>query len=168
MADLDIRVSGDRATVEDAVALCEGAFAYDRAVITALLANLAESMDEVLFADLSKLQKQTKYGLTDPSALAFTEAGFADRIVANFCLCYGTVFATARAFVRLVGIKPQSLPSKPTPHIFRPLPRNLPLDVARPLIRQTAGFSRNLPFDTSPRNGRNVPGSVDPYAATAC
>lgn len=84
MADLDIRVSGDRATVEDAVALCEGAFAYDLAMITASLADLAEGMDEVLFAGFSKLQRQIKYGLTDPSAIAFTEAGFADRVVANF------------------------------------------------------------------------------------
>jgi hypothetical protein len=35
MAALGIRVSGDHATVEDAVALCEGAFAYDLAMITA-------------------------------------------------------------------------------------------------------------------------------------
>jgi hypothetical protein len=41
-------------------------------------------MDEVLFAGFSRLQKQIKYGLTDPSAIAFTEAGFADRVVANF------------------------------------------------------------------------------------
>ena len=84
MTALDIRVSGDRATVEDAVALCEGAFAYDLAMITASLADLVEGTDEVLFAGVSKLEKQIKHGLTDPSALAFTEAGFADRVVANF------------------------------------------------------------------------------------
>lgn len=83
MTALDIRVSGDRATVEDSVALCEGAFAYDLAMITASLADLAEGTDEVLFAGFSKLQKQIKYGLTDPSAIAFTEAGFADRVVAS-------------------------------------------------------------------------------------
>lgn len=84
MTALDIRVSGDRATVEDAVALCEGAFAYDLAMITASLADLAEGTDEALFAGLSNLQKQIKYGLTNPSAIAFAEAGFADRVVANF------------------------------------------------------------------------------------
>jgi len=84
MTALDIRVSGDRATVEDAVALCEGAFAYDLAMITASLADLTEGTDEVLFAGVSKLEKQIKLGLTDPSALAFAEAGFADRVVANF------------------------------------------------------------------------------------
>lgn len=84
MADLDIRVSGDHATVEDAVALCEGAFAYDLAMITASLADLAEEMDEALFAGFSKLQKHIKYGLTNPAAIAFMEAGFADRVVANF------------------------------------------------------------------------------------
>lgn len=83
MTALDIRVSGDRATVEDVVALCEGAFAYDLAMITASLADLAEGTDEALFAGLSNLQKQIKYGLTDPSAIAFAEAGFADRVVAN-------------------------------------------------------------------------------------
>lgn len=83
MAALDIRVSGDRATVEDAVALCEGAFAYDLAMITASLADLAEGTDEVIFAGVSKFQKQIKYGLTDPSAIAFIEAGFADRVVAS-------------------------------------------------------------------------------------
>ncbi|MFT3966405.1 MAG: DEAD/DEAH box helicase [Sphingobium sp.] len=84
MTALDIKVSGDRATVEDAVALCEGAFAYDLAMITASVADLAEGTDEVLFAGFSKLQKHIKYGLTDPSAIAFTEAGFTDRVVANF------------------------------------------------------------------------------------
>lgn len=84
MAELGIRVSGDHATVEDAVALCEGAFAYDLAMITASLSDLAEAMDEILFGGFSKLQKQIKYGLTDPAAIAFIEAGFADRVVANF------------------------------------------------------------------------------------
>lgn len=84
MTELDIRVSGDHATVEDAVALCEGAFAYDLAMITASLSDLAEAMDETLYAGFSKLQKQIKYGLTDPAAIAFIEAGFADRVVASF------------------------------------------------------------------------------------
>lgn len=84
MTGLDIRVSGDHATVEDAVALCEGAFAYDLAMITASLSDLAEAMDETLYVGFSKLQKQIKYGLNDPAAIAFIEAGFADRIVANF------------------------------------------------------------------------------------
>jgi len=83
MAGLDIRVSGDRATVEDVVALCEGAFAYDLAMITASLSDLAEAIDETLHVGFSKLQKQIKYGLNDPAAIAFIEAGFADRVVAN-------------------------------------------------------------------------------------
>jgi len=84
MTELDIRVSGDHATVEDAVALCEGAFAYDLAMITASLSDLAEAMDETLYVGFSELQKQIKYGLKDPAAIAFIEAGFADRVVANF------------------------------------------------------------------------------------
>jgi len=84
MAALDIRVSRNRATVEDAVALCEGAFAYDLAMITASLSDLAEPMDETLFKGFSTLQKQIKYGHRDPAAIAFMESGFADRVVANF------------------------------------------------------------------------------------
>lgn len=84
MVQLGIRVSRNYATVEDAVALCEGAFAYDLAMITASLSDLAEGMDETLFGGFSKLQKQIKYGLTHPAAIAFIEAGFADRVVANF------------------------------------------------------------------------------------
>ncbi len=84
MAALGIRVSGDHATVEDAVALCEGAFAYDLAMITASLSDLAEPVDETLFNGFSRLQKQIKYGHSDPAAIAFMESGFADRVVANF------------------------------------------------------------------------------------
>ncbi|MDW9627172.1 DEAD/DEAH box helicase [Sinorhizobium meliloti] len=83
MISVDVRVSGDRATIEDAVALCESAFAYDLAMVAASLSDLAEGMDETLYAGFSKLQKQIKYGLTDLAAMAFIEAGFADRVVAN-------------------------------------------------------------------------------------
>ncbi len=84
MIAADVRVSGDRPTVEDAVALCEGAFAYDLAMVTASLTDLAEGLDEILHAGFSALQKQIKYGLTDLAAIAFIEAGFGDRIVANY------------------------------------------------------------------------------------
>lgn len=83
LIDLDTRVSGNHATVEDAVALCENGFAYDLAMITASLADLAESMDAALHEGFAKLQKQIKYGLTDPAAIAFIEAGMADRVVAS-------------------------------------------------------------------------------------
>jgi len=38
----DVRVSGDKATVEDVVALCENGFAYDVAMVIASAADLAE------------------------------------------------------------------------------------------------------------------------------
>jgi superfamily II DNA/RNA helicase len=81
--ELEIKVSGNHATVEDAVALCENGFAYDLAMITASMADLAEVMEGNLHVGLTRLQKQIKYGLTDPAAIAFVEAGMADRVVAS-------------------------------------------------------------------------------------
>jgi hypothetical protein len=78
-----VRVSGDSATVEDAVALCENGFGYEVAMIVASLADLAEPLDPVVQGALALLQRQVKNGLTDKAALAFLEAGFADRVVAT-------------------------------------------------------------------------------------
>jgi superfamily II DNA/RNA helicase len=83
MHELEIKVSGNHATVEDAVALCENGFAYDLAMITASMADLTEAMDGNLHTGFATLQKQIKYGLTDPAAIAFVEAGMADRVVAS-------------------------------------------------------------------------------------
>jgi hypothetical protein len=83
LASREVRVSGDRATVEDAVALCENGFGYDVAMVIASLADLAEPLDSGLQGALALLQRQIKSGLPDRSALAFWEAGFADRIVAT-------------------------------------------------------------------------------------
>jgi hypothetical protein len=79
----DVRVSGDRATVEDAVALCENGFGYDVAMVVATLADLAEPVDQDVYRALALLQRRVKHGLTDRAALAFLEAGFADRVVAS-------------------------------------------------------------------------------------
>lgn len=86
LIEVDARVGGRRrmATVEDAVALCEGGFGYDVAMIVASIADLAEEVDEALYGAASLLQRQIKTGLTDPASLAFHEAGFADRHVAAF------------------------------------------------------------------------------------
>lgn len=83
LTDRDVRVSGDRATIEDVVALCENGFAYDVAMVIASLADLAEPLDTGVHGALALLQRQVKNGLTDPAALAFLEAGFADRVVAS-------------------------------------------------------------------------------------
>lgn len=84
LVEVDARVGGRqrRPTVEDVVALCEGGFGYDVAMIVASIADLAEELDEALYNAASLLQRQIKTGLTEQAALAFHEAGFADRHVA--------------------------------------------------------------------------------------
>ncbi|NMZ73251.1 DEAD/DEAH box helicase [Pseudomonas nitroreducens] len=77
------RVGRDRVTVEDAVSLCESGFGYDVATLVASLADLTEGLDEGLHSAATLLQKQIKYGLSEKSAIAFHEAGFADRYVAS-------------------------------------------------------------------------------------
>jgi DEAD/DEAH box helicase/Helicase conserved C-terminal domain len=83
LLDRDIRVSGDKVTVDDVVALCESGFGYDAAMVVASLADLAESLDLSVRDALVLLQRQVKHGLTNRAALAFLEAGFADRVVAT-------------------------------------------------------------------------------------
>jgi len=86
LVEVDARVGGRRRrpTVDDVVALCEGGFGYDVAMIVASIADLAEEKDEALYNAASLLQRQIKTGLTERAALAFHEAGFADRHVAAF------------------------------------------------------------------------------------
>lgn len=86
LEEFDARVGGRRRrpNVEDAVALCEGGFGYDVAMIVASIADLAEEVDEGLYGAASLLQRQIKTGLTARAALAFHEAGFADRYVAEY------------------------------------------------------------------------------------
>lgn len=79
----NVRVSGDRVTIEDAVALCENGFGYDVAMVIATLADLTEPLDPAVQRALALLQRQVKHGLSDRAALAFLEAGFADRVVAS-------------------------------------------------------------------------------------
>lgn len=83
LRDVGARIGRGNATVEDAVALCEGGFGYDVAMVLASLADLAEGVDENLHAALTLLQSQVKHGLAERSAIAFYEAGFADRHIAS-------------------------------------------------------------------------------------
>jgi hypothetical protein len=78
-----VRVGRNNATIEDVVALCENGFGYVVAMVVASLADLAEPLDPTLQSALALLQRQVKNGLTDKAALAFLEAGFADRVVAT-------------------------------------------------------------------------------------
>lgn len=92
LAEAKVRVGRDHITVEDAVALCEGGFGYDVAMIAASIADLTEGLDDALHTGAGLLQKQIKYGLTDRAAIAFHEAGFADRHVASLLgLVWGDV-----------------------------------------------------------------------------
>lgn len=92
LAEARVRVGRDHVTVEDAVALCESGFGYDVAMIVASIADLTEGLDDALHTGVSLLQKQIKYGLTDRAAIAFHEAGFADRHVASLLgLVWGNV-----------------------------------------------------------------------------
>jgi len=54
-----------------------------RALARIWIADLTEELDDALYTGTSLLQKQIKYGLTDRVAIAFHEAGFADRYVAS-------------------------------------------------------------------------------------
>jgi len=83
LAEAKIRIGRDFVTVEDAVALCESGFGYDVAMVAASIADLTEGLDETLHSGAALLQKQIKHGLTEPAAIAFHEAGFADRHVAS-------------------------------------------------------------------------------------
>ncbi|MDM7980191.1 MAG: DEAD/DEAH box helicase [Rhizobium sp.] len=78
-----VRISNRRLKVEDVVALCEGGFGYEVAMVIASLADLMEEIDDVLQRAISLLQRQTKAGLTDIAALVFYEIGFADRSIAQ-------------------------------------------------------------------------------------
>jgi hypothetical protein len=82
LAQSNVRISNRRPKVEDVVALCEGGFGYDVAMIVAALADFAETLDDDLRSALAFLQQQIKYGLSNSAAIGFFEAGFADRVVA--------------------------------------------------------------------------------------
>lgn len=87
LEDADARIGGGRGrrpTIDDVVALCEGGFGYNVAMIVASIADLAKEQDEALYKDASLLQRRIKTGLTERAALAFHEAGFADRYVASY------------------------------------------------------------------------------------
>lgn len=92
LAEAKVRIGRNHITVEDVVALCESGFGYEVAMIAASIADLTEELDDALHVGASLLQKQIKYGLTDRAAIAFHEAGFADRHVASLLgLVWGDV-----------------------------------------------------------------------------
>jgi predicted transcriptional regulator len=79
----NVRTSNRYVTANHVVAICEGGFGFDLAMVVASMADLVERLDEDLYEKLVLLQRQIKNGLSNASALAFFEAGFKDRVVAQ-------------------------------------------------------------------------------------
>lgn len=78
-----VRTSNRYITANHVVAICEGGFGYELAMIVASIADLTEPVDANLHEKLVLLQRQIKNGLSDAAALAFYESGFKDRVVAQ-------------------------------------------------------------------------------------
>ncbi|WP_119389653.1 DEAD/DEAH box helicase [Taklimakanibacter lacteus] len=83
LVEADVRFGRYKATAEHMVALCENGFGFELAMVVASIADLVEPIDDELFKQIVRVQRQIKNGLSDPAALAFFEAGFADRVVAQ-------------------------------------------------------------------------------------
>lgn len=79
----NVRTSNRHITANHVVAICEGGFGFDLAMIVASIADLVKPLDEVLYEELVLLHRQIKNGLSNTAALAFYEAGFKDRVVAQ-------------------------------------------------------------------------------------
>lgn len=78
-----VKFGNARATSEHVVHLCESGYGYDLSMVVAALADLVEERSEDLHSRLVTIQKKIKYGLPSDAAIAFQEAGFADRVVAQ-------------------------------------------------------------------------------------
>lgn len=83
LAAVDMRVGGDRVTVEHVVDLCEGGFGYDLAMIIASAADLLSPLDGNLAEAADTLHQWVKHGLDNAASIGFMDAGFADRVVAS-------------------------------------------------------------------------------------
>ncbi len=79
----NVRSSNRHISANHVVAICEGAFAFELAMVVASMADLVQPMDENLYNELALLQRHIKNGLSSAAALAFSEAGFKDRVVAQ-------------------------------------------------------------------------------------
>lgn len=97
----NVQTSNRHITPNHVVAICEGGFGFDLAMIVAAMADLVEPLNEDLYEKLVLLQRQIKNGLSSVDALAFYEAGFKDRVIAQaLAAAFGGV--TDRAGVRHV------------------------------------------------------------------
>jgi len=97
----NVRSSNRHITANHVVAICEGGFGFELATVVASMADLVEPLDKDLYKKLVLLQRQIKTGLSSAAALAFYEAGFKDRVIAQaLAATFGGV--TDRAGVRRV------------------------------------------------------------------
>jgi hypothetical protein len=104
----NVRIGGNNRIpkIEDAVALCEGGFGYEGAMIIATLADLADGLNDVLRDAFKFLQRQMKVGLASAAALGMYEVGFADREIAKDLgvrFVNVTDYGTALAWIRANG-----------------------------------------------------------------
>ena len=83
LRDANVRISNRHVTANHVVAICENGFGFELAMVVASIADLLEPLDENLHEELLLLQRQIKNGLSSAAALAFHEAGFKDRVVAQ-------------------------------------------------------------------------------------
>jgi hypothetical protein len=103
LAATGVRLSTRYLTIEHVVAMCEGGFSYDAAMVIASLADLLEGGDPAVHSAVVKLQRQAKVGLSSTAAVVFYEIGFADRLVASILgIAFPSVTdrASARAALR--------------------------------------------------------------------
>lgn len=83
LAAIDLRIGGDRVTVEHVVNICESGFGFDLAMIVASAADLLGSLDVDLAEAVEALHQWVKHGLEENASIAFMDVGFADRVVAG-------------------------------------------------------------------------------------
>lgn len=85
MTGANVRIGGNSRNpkIEDAIALCEGGFAYEGAMIIATLADLSEGVNDTIRDSFQLLQRQLKAGLTSAASLGMYEVGFSDREIAK-------------------------------------------------------------------------------------
>ena len=73
--------------MEDIAELCENVIGYQSTLIVAAIAEILASFDhedaEDAIRALGLLQKQLKYGISNPDEIAIYELGFADRVGAQ-------------------------------------------------------------------------------------
>lgn len=101
LRDANVRTSNRHITANHVVAICEGGFGFELAMVVASMADLVGPLDENLYEKLLLLQREIKNGLSNAAALAFYEAGFKDRVVAQaLAAAFGEV--TDRTGVRRV------------------------------------------------------------------